>query len=145
MIEKLQNDMKAALKEGNRIKLGVLRMTLSELKNARIKKGDELEEGEILAVIQKAVKKREEAATAFRDGGREERASAEEAEAGILRGYLPQPLSKEELEEVISDVIVEVGATGKREIGLVMKTIMSRYQGRVDGKEVQGIVASRLP
>ncbi len=144
MIEKIQQEMKAAMKAGEKLKLGVLRMTLSELKNAAIAKGGELDEGEILATIQKAVKKREEAAAAFRDGGREEQAATEEAEAEMLRAYLPDKLSPEELEKVVDEVIAETGATSKREMGQVMKEIMARYRGRVDGKEVQGLVASKL-
>ena len=144
MIEKIQQEMKAAMKAGEKLKLGVLRMTLSELKNAAISKGDELDEGEILATIQKAVKKREEAAAAFRDGGREEQAATEEAEAEMLRAYLPDKLNPEELEKAIDEIIAETGATSKREMGQVMKEIMARYRGRVDGKEVQGLVASKL-
>ena len=144
MIEKIQQEMKAAMKAGEKLKLGVLRMTLSELKNAVISKGDELDEGEVLATIQKALKKREEAAAAFRDGGREEQAATEEAEAELLRAYLPDKLSPEELEKVVDEVIAETGATSKREMGQVMKEIMARYRGRVDGKEVQSLVASKL-
>ncbi len=144
MIEKIQQEMKAAMKAGEKLKLGVLRMTLSELKNAAISKGDELDEGEVLATIQKALKKREEAAAAFRDGGREEQAATEEAEAELLRAYLPDKLSPEELEKVVDEVIAETGATSKREMGQVMKEIMARYRGRVDGKEVQSLVASKL-
>jgi len=144
MIEKIQQEMKAAMKSGDKLKLGVLRMTLSELKNAVIAKGGELDEGEMLATIQKALKKREEAAAAFSDGGREEQAAKEESEAEILRAYLPDKLSPEDLEKAIDEVIAETGATSKREMGQVMKEIMSRYRGRVDGKEVQGLVASKL-
>jgi uncharacterized protein YqeY len=145
MIDKLQADMKAALKAGDKLRLSVLRMTLADLKNAQISKKAELEENEILSAIQKAVKKREEAAQAFRDGGREESAAKEEAEAVILRSYLPKELSPEELATVVDEVIAEVGAASKRDIGSVMKTIMSRYTGRVDGKAVQALVASKLP
>jgi uncharacterized protein YqeY len=145
MIDKLQADMKAAMKAGDKLRLSVLRMILADLKNAQISKRAELEENEILSTIQKAVKRREEAAQAFRDGGREESAAKEEAEAVILRSYLPKELSPEELETVVDEVIAEVGATSKRDIGSVMKTIMSRYTGRVDGRAVQALVASKLP
>jgi uncharacterized protein YqeY len=144
MIEKLQQEMRAAMKSGDKLKVGVLRMTLSELKNASIAKIGELDEGEILAVLQKAVKKREEAAEAFRAGGRAEQAAKEEAEAEILRAYLPSMLTEEELERAIDEVIAETGASGRKDIGTVMKAIMARHRGRVDGKEVQGIVASKL-
>jgi uncharacterized protein YqeY len=144
MIERIHREMKEAMKAGDKLKVSVLRMTLSELKNASIAKIGELDEGEILAVIQKAVKKREEAAEAFRNGGRPELAAKEESEGEILRTYLPSMLGKEELEKAIDEVIAETGASGKKDIGTVMKAIMARYRGRVDGREAQGIVASKL-
>ncbi len=145
MIEKIQEDVKAAMKAGDKVRLGVLRMTLSELKNLQIAKGDDLEEGDILAALHKAVKKREEASAAFREGGRDDSAAKEETEAEVLRGYLPRALSPEELEKVVDEAIAEVGATGRRDLGNVMKTIMASHRGRVDGKQVQALVASKLP
>ena len=145
MIERIRTDMKAALKAGEKLRLAALRMTLAELHNAAIRKGDELDEGESLATIQKCVKKREEATAAFREGGREEQAAAEEAEAEVLRDYLPSRLSPEELEAAIDEAIASTGAAGKRDFGKVMQEIMGRHRGRVDGKEVQALVCSKLP
>jgi len=145
MIEKIQSDMKEALKAGDKVRLGVLRMTLSELKNVEISKGGELEEGEALATIRKAVKKREEAADAFLAAGREDQAAKEKAEAEVLRSYLPSMLGAEELDKIIEDAIAETGAESKRDMGKVMKMIMERHRGRVDGKEVQTLVSSKLP
>ena len=145
MIERLQADVKSALKSGDKARLGVLRMTLAELKNAAIRKGGELEEGEILSVMQKDVKKHEESAEGFRSGGREEQAAAEEAAVEILREYLPSMLSGAELEAAVDEVIAETGAASKRDMGRVMKEMMSRHGGRVDGKAVQALVASKLP
>ena len=145
MIERLQADMKAALKSGDKARLGVLRMTLAELKNAAIRKGGELDEGEVLSVIQKDVKKHEESAEAFRNGGRGEQADVETAAAELLREYLPSMLSGAELEAAVDEVIAETGAASKRDMGRVMKEMMSRHSGRVDGKAVQALVASKLP
>ena len=145
MIEKIREDVKAAMKAGDKVRLGVLRMTLAELKNLQIAKGGDLEEGDILAALQKAVKKRDEAAAAFRKGGRDDSAAKEDTEAEVLRGYLPRALSPEELEQAVDEAIAEVGATGRRDLGNVMKTIMGRHRGRVDGKQVQALVASKLP
>ena len=145
MIERLQADMKAALKSGDKARLGVLRMTLAELKNAAIRKGGGLDEGEVLSVIQKDVKKHEESAEAFRNGDRGEQADVETAAAELLREYLPSMLSGAELEAAVDEVIAETGAASKRDMGRVMKEMMSRHSGRVDGKAVQALVASKLP
>lgn len=147
MIEQIEREMKEAMKEGNKLKVSTLRMMLSELKNLQIKKGkdrSDLDEAEVLSLVQKAVKKREEASAAFRKGDRLEMAEKEEAEADILRAYLPKALSAGELENAVDDVIAELGATSKRDMGNVMRTIMGRYSGRVDGRQVQEMVTSKL-
>lgn len=147
MIEQIKKEIKEAMKEGNKLKVSTLRMLLSEMKNYQISKGKdraELEEAEALSLVQKAVKKREEAAEAFSKGGRTEMAQKEETEAEILRVYLPKALSAEELEKAVNDVIAELGATSKRDMGNVMRAIMGRYTGRVDGRKVQEMVASKL-
>lgn len=147
MIEQIEREMKEAMKEGDKLKVSTLRMMLSELKNLQITKGRErskLDEAEVLSLLQKAVKKREEAAEAFRKGGRQEMAEKEEAEAELLRAYLPKALSEEELEKAVDDVIAELGATSKREMGNVMKAMMGRFTGRVDGRRVQEMVSSKL-
>lgn len=110
MVDKIQNDLKAAQLARDEVKVSTLRLLLSEINNARIAKGQELAEEEILAVIGREVKKRKEAAAGFRQGGREEQAQKEEAESKILEGYLPAQISDGELTEVVSQSITEVGA-----------------------------------
>lgn len=147
MIEQIEREMKEAMKEGNKLKVSTLRMMLSELKNLQITKGKDrskLDESEVLSLFQKAVKKREEAAEAFRKGGRLEMAEKEESEAELLRTYLPEPLSDEELEQAVDGVIAELGATSKRDMGNVMKAMMGRFSGRVDGRRVKELVSAKL-
>ena len=144
MLERIREDVKIAMKAGDKMKVSVLRMVLADVKNAQIRKGEELGENEILSLVQKAIKRREEAASAFREGGREDLAEKEDREAEILFGYMPKQLGPEEIEKVVEEVIEELGAATKRDIGPVMKTIMSRYQGRLDGKAVQALVSSKL-
>lgn len=148
MLEKLSDDLKTAMKAREQLKVSTLRLLLAEVKNLQIKKGGidtELEESDFLSIFQKGVKQRAEAAKAFRDGGRNEMADKEEAEAEIIRTYMPEKIDRKELEAIVDAAISETEATSKREMGKVMKSIMSRYQGRVEGREVQNLVLSKLP
>lgn len=148
MLEQIQNDMKTAMKAGDKIRLGTLRMLVSEIKNLKISKGGintELEEGDLLALLQREVKKRLEAAQSYRDAGREETADKEEKEAEIVKEYMPRELSDEELAGIVDETIAETGAATKREMGKVMGAIMARYKGRVDGKKIQNLVMNKLP
>lgn len=148
MLEKIKDDMKDAMKAGDKLKVGTLRMMISEIKNLQIEKGGvnvELEEADILTLIQRGVKKRNEAAKSFRDGERTEMAEKEEAEAKILQAYLPEALTGEELEKAVEEAIASTGAQTKRDMGKVMGFMMGKYRGRVDGKSVQAIVMAKLP
>lgn len=148
MFDKLTEDMKAAMKSGDKLKLATLRMLISELKNLKIAKGginSELSEDDIITVLQRELKKRIDAAKAFKDAGRIETSEKEEAEADILREYLPAALSDEETEAAVVAAIAESGATSKREMGNVMKLVMAKHKGKIDGKKVQGLVAAKLP
>lgn len=136
--------MKNALKSGDKHRLKVIRFLLSKVKNAEIDKGGELEEGEMLSLIQKEVKKMEEAAEEFRKGGSAERAEEELKEAEILKEYLPEPLSDEELEKIVDEVIESTGATSMKDMGTVMKQVMPVVSGRADGKKVNEIVRKKL-
>lgn len=142
--EKLQQDMKNALKSGDKYRLKVIRFLLSKVKNAEIDKGRELDENEMLSLIQKEVKKIEEAAEEFRKGGSTERAEEELKEAEILKEYLPEPLSEEEIEKIVDEVIESTGAEGMKDLGRVMKEVMARVSGRADGKKVNEMVRNRL-
>ena len=148
MLEQIQEDVKTAMKARDKLRLDCLRMLVSEIKNLKISKGGinaELEESDVLSLLQREVKKRTEAAQSYRDAGREETAEKEEAEAAIIKEYLPQELSDEELSGIVDETIAATGAVSKKEMGKVMGAIMAKYKGRVDGKKVQNLVMSKLP
>lgn len=144
LIDQLTQDMKAAMKGRETLKLAVLRLTLSELKNARIAKGQDLTEADVIQVLRREVKRREEAAEQYTQGNRLDLAQREETEAKILGTYLPQLLEGAALEKAVDEAIAETGATGPKDMGKVMKAVLTAHAGKVDGKTVQGLVKSRL-
>lgn len=144
MIDKLREDLKTAMKAGDRTAVATLRMVLSEIHNREIERGEELDEDDVLAVLDKAVKTRREAAEAYDEGGREERAAAERREIEILRRYLPDQLDDDELEAAINEVVEATGAGGMQDMGAVMGELMERYRGRIDGKAASERVRARL-
>ncbi|BBL78970.1 aspartyl-tRNA amidotransferase subunit B [Rubrobacter xylanophilus] len=142
--ERIQQDIKRAMKERDRARLGALRMINAALENARIEAGKPLSEEEEMAVLRRQLKQREESARAFREGGRPERAEAEEAEAEVVRGYLPEPLSGEEMDRLVEQAIRETGATGMKDMGAVMGRAMQLAGGRAEGRELAARVRRRL-
>ena len=127
------------MKAGERDRVGALRMVANALQqDAKDGQGDEI------AALQRERKKRLEAAEAFRKGGSDDRAAAEEAEAELIDVYLPEQLSDEELSELVGEAIEEAGASEPGEMGRVMSLVMPRVQGRADGKRVSGAVRERL-
>jgi uncharacterized protein YqeY len=139
ILERVQADTRAAMKAGERDRVGALRMVANALQQeAKQGQGDEI------AALQRERKKRLEAAEAFRKGGSEDRATAEDAEAELIEVYLPEQLSDEELGELVGDAIEEAGASEPGEMGKVMSLVMPRVQGRADGKRVSGAVRDRL-
>lgn len=141
---RLKEDLKAAMRAGDPLRRETIRMVLAALKNKRIEAGADLPEEDELAVIQKGVKSREDSATQYRDAGRDDLAEKEEAEIEVLRGYLPQQLSSEETEEAVRSIVAELGLTEKRDLGRLMKELMARHRGRVDGKLAQQAAAAQL-
>jgi uncharacterized protein len=139
ILEQIQSDTRVAMKAGDRRRVEALRLLTNALQqDAKLGKGDEL------AVLQSERKKRLDAAAAFREGGAEDRARAEEAEAEIVQTYLPAQLSDEELAQLVADAVEQTGASGPADMGKVMGAVMPRLQGRADGKRVSGAVRSRL-
>jgi len=129
------------------VALGTIRMLKSSIKNAAIEKGGadaELEDGEIAAVIRKEVKKRQDSIEQYEAAGRSELAEKEKAEIAVLNGYLPEPLSEEEIEAIIDAAITEVGATSRKEMGQVMKIVQGKVAGRADGKTLSQAVMAKL-
>jgi uncharacterized protein YqeY len=136
--------MKAAMKERDRELVGALRMLGAALKNGEIEAGRSLTEEEEQVVLRQQLKQREESAEAFRRAGREERAASEAAEAKIVREYLPEPLSPEELEHIVDRAIQDTGATGMKDMGTVMGRAMALAEGRAEGRELAALVRNRL-
>jgi hypothetical protein len=119
-------------------------LILASLKGAEKELQRPLSGAEELQVLQRERKKRIEAAEAFRNGGREEQAQAEERELAVLQEFMPEPLSEEELEEIVDDVIAEVGATSMGDLGRVMADVMPQVSGRADGSVVSQLVREKL-
>jgi uncharacterized protein YqeY len=144
LAERISQDMKAAMKERDRGRVGALRMLNAALKNGEIEAGRPLTEEEEQVVLRRQLKQREESAEAFRKAGHEERAASESAEAEIVREYLPEPLSAEELEQIVDEALRETGATGMKDMGAVMGRAMALAEGRAEGRELAALVRSRL-
>ncbi len=142
--ERIRRDTKAAMKERDRTRVAALRMIGAALKNGEIEAGGPLEEQEEQTILRRQLKQREESAEAFRKAGREERAASEAAEAEIVRSYLPEPLSPEELEDIVDRAVRETGATGMRDMGAVMGRAMDLSAGRAEGRELSALVRNRL-
>jgi uncharacterized protein len=131
--------MTTAMKAGEKDRVGALRLVLSELqKDAKEGDGDEL------AVLRRERKRRLEAASQFRDGGRPELAAGEEAEADLIAGYLPAELDDAELDAIVAAVVTDTGAAGPGDMGRVMKEVLARAQGRADGRRASARVREAL-
>ena len=140
----IARDTKEAMKSRDRSRVEALRMLSSALKNAEIEEGRSLDEEEETAILRRQLKQREESAEAFRKAGREEQAQAEETEAEVVRGYLPAPLSDEELNTVVEEAINETGATSMRDMGTVMGRANAIAGNRADGRRLSQLVRIRL-
>jgi uncharacterized protein YqeY len=139
ILEQVQEDVRAAMKAGERDRAGALRMIVDALqKDAKLGDGDEV------AVLQRERKKRLEAADAYREAGRTEQAAAEHLEAELIEGYLPQQLSDEELAELVAAAVEETGASEQKQMGQVMSALMPKVGGRADGKRVSAAVREAL-
>lgn len=144
LIDRLKNDLKEAMLAKDEVKVSTLRMLLSELNYAKIQKGQDLEDSDVISVVQKEVKKRKEAAEGFKKGGREDLAQKEEKEAQILTSYLPAQLSDEELEKMINEAISSTGASSMTDMGKVIGLVMGKVAGRVEGSRVSLKVKEKL-
>jgi uncharacterized protein len=137
--EQVRADMTTAMKSGEKVRVGALRLVLSELQKAA-KDGGEDE----LAVLRRERKRRLEAASQFRDGGRPDLADGEESEAKLIEAYLPAELDDTELDVLVASAIAETGATTPRDMGQVMKAVMAKSGGRADGKRASARVREAL-
>jgi uncharacterized protein YqeY len=137
--ERIQNDVKTAMKAGDKGRVLILRGLVSELqKDAKEGAGDEQ------AVLRREKKRRLEAAGAFRGGGREDLATAEEAEAEVVASYLPAEMGDDELRVLVDQAVTDSGAESAKDMGAAMKIAVERAAGRADGKRISGLVRERL-
>ncbi len=142
--QRLTDDIKQAMKDGDTVKRSVLRLLMSSVKNAEITKQAELDDSDILGIIAKEVRQHQESIESFKQGNRQDLVAKEEAEMAILQGYLPQQMTREEIVEAARQVIGEVGAQGPGDKGKVMKDLMPKLKGKADGKEINNIVTELL-
>jgi uncharacterized protein YqeY len=142
--DRIEADLKAAMKGGDRLRVSTLRMVTSELVNRRIELGRPLTLEEELEVLGRAAKQRRESEEQFRAGGRDEMADREAAEAGIVRAYLPEPLDPAELDRLIDEAVERLGATSPAAMGAVMGDLMPRVKGRAEGADVSRRVREKL-
>ncbi len=145
LCDQVDQELRSALKARETLKVSTLRMLKAAASNAAIQKGkDRLEDPELLEVVVKLIKQREESVEAFRKGGRTDLADKESQEAEILRSYLPPALGAEELKAIVQAAVQEAGAQGPQAMGVVMKIVMPKVAGRADGKTVSQAVKEAL-
>jgi uncharacterized protein len=144
LTERIRADLTEAMKARQAERLSTLRMLQAAIKNEQIAKGHELTDEDVLAVIQRGVKQRQDSIEQYTKGNRPELAARERAELEQLQAYLPAQMSDEELERAVREIIAETGASSKKDSGKVMKEMMARYRGQVDGKRVQEVVGRTL-
>lgn len=144
LFNKLQEEMKKALKSGEKDRLSTIRMLISEVKKVQIDSKKELSDEDIISILQKYLKQRKEAYNQYLSAGREDLANKELLEIGIVQEFLPQPMSEEELGSVVEQVITEVGATSIKDMGKVVKLVLERVKGRAEGSVVSRIVKEKL-
>jgi uncharacterized protein YqeY len=152
LLETLQNDSKDALRAHDDVKLQAIRMILSSAKNVRIEKGAEVDDADVTAILQKAIKSRRDSVEQFRKGGREELAAKEEREIALLEAYLPKQLTEAEVKAAIETVLARIaGEAGpgalppsKKDLGRVIREVQALHPGRVDNRILSKLVSERL-
>ncbi len=142
----LTEDMKQAMKDkkSGKLRLSVIRMARANIKNIEIDEKRELNDDEVLAVLMKEVKMRQDSLEEFTKAGREELAEQAKQEIAILRKYLPEQLSDEELKALVEEAVAETGAAGPKDMGKVMAALMPKTKGRADGKRINTMVRELL-
>ncbi|MFS0554612.1 GatB/YqeY domain-containing protein [Brevibacillus sp. 179-C9.3 HS] len=145
VMERLDQDMKQAMKDRAALKLSVIRMVKAALKNEEIKKGSLLSDDEMLTILTRELKQRRESLHEFEKAGRVDLASKSREEIDVLSAYLPAQLSEDEIRDIVREGIAATNASSKKEMGKVMGAIMPKVKGRADGNLVQKIVSEELP
>jgi uncharacterized protein YqeY len=144
LIATIESELREATLARDSERRDTLRLILAALRGAQKELQRPLKDDEELQVLQRERKRRNEAAEAFRDGGRDEQAEKEERELAVLEEFMPEPLSEDEIEEIVDDAIAEVGATSMRDLGRVMADVMPQVAGRADGSVVSQLVREKL-
>ena len=144
MFDQIPNDMKTALKNGEKVKANTLRLLISKLKNKAIEVRSSLDDKQILQVIQRTAKQHKESIRMYKDGNREDLVEQEQAELDIVERYLPSMMSEEEVNIVVESIIQETGATTMADFGKVMPQVMKKGAGKIDGSIAQSILKSKL-
>ncbi len=142
--ERLQNDLKTAMKEKDKFKRDVVRFVMSAIKQIEVDERKELSDADIEAILVKQIKQRNDSIEQFREGGREDLVEKNERELEILRSYLPEPMSEDEVRAVLSEIIVETGAQGMKDMGRVMGEAKKRIGSRAEGKLINQIAKELL-
>ena len=142
--ERLENDMRDAMRSGDTLTRDTVRMVLAALKNKRIELGEDLGEEQELEVLGQAVKSREDSAEQYARAKRSDLEQKERAEIEIIRRYLPRQLSEQETRAIVEQLVAELGLESRKELGVLMKAVMARHRSQVDGKLVQRIAAELL-
>ena len=142
--QKLADDLKQAMRDGDKVRRSAIRLAMAAIKNAEIARQAVLEDGDVLGVIAKEVRQRKESIEAFKQGDRQELAAQEEAEMAVLEQYLPQQMSRDEITAEARRVIEEVGAESIRDNGKVMPPLIAKLKGKADGREINEVVTELL-
>lgn len=142
--QKLTDDMKTSLKNGDRDRCATLRLVLASIQNSEIAKQSELDDADVLGILAKEVRQHQESIEAFRQGKRQDLTAKEEAELAIIQEYLPQQMTREEVIEAARRIIGEVGAKGPADKGKVMPILIAECKGKADGREINAIVTELL-
>ena len=143
--DKILQDRNEARKRGEKVRLDVLGMLVSDITNKKKEeRADELDDGRVLGVIQKMVKRHKESIVQFTDGGRQDLVDKETSEMKILQEYLPEPVSEEDLKAAVSAAVAKLGASSPKDMGSVMSEVMAQLKGRADGKLISKMVREEL-
>jgi len=142
--QKLTDDLKVALKSGDKPRCSTLRMVLAAIQNSEIAKRSELDDDGVLSILSKEVKQHRESIESFKQGNRQDLVDKEEAELTIIQEYLPQQMTREEIVVAAQQIIAEVGAKGPADKGKVMPRVIAQCKGKADGREINNIVTELL-
>ncbi|CEH29639.1 hypothetical protein AM501_22470 [Aneurinibacillus migulanus] len=144
LVDRLTDDMKQAMKDKDKLKLSVIRMVKSSVKNEEINQGKELSDDEVLTVLTRELKQRRDSLQEFEKAGRDDLASSARDEINVLMEYMPEQLSEEEIRALVSEIIQQTGASSKKDMGKVMGALMPKVKGRADGALVNKVVQESL-